>query len=188
MSASWNSKNRRVAKQLSKSNWYKGKSEVQPPTPSSHQGGKSSQEDVNQDTRSTGDHTSTGDAENAGTLNTTGEKSNKGNYEQIDERIFQKAGQDTGRSKRKKKRGSERPNITLGGLKKVEMAMKRKEKRKLNKKLGIIGILTTRKNRKGQLPPTRSVMFLDNTANAELIKRMQKVEEEMVSKPNGGSG
>ena len=127
MSASWNSKNRRVAKQLSKSNWYKDKSEVQPPTPSSHQGGKSSQEDVNQGTRGTGDHTSTGDVEDEGALNTTGDKSNKGNYEQIDERIFQKAGQDTGRSKRKK-RGSERPSITLGVLKKVEMAMKRKEK------------------------------------------------------------
>ena len=44
MSASWNSKNRRVAKQLSRSNWYKGKSEVEPPTPSNPQGDRSNRD------------------------------------------------------------------------------------------------------------------------------------------------
>ena len=39
MSASWNGKNRRIAKQLSKTNWYKGKTLVEPPA-SNHQAGK----------------------------------------------------------------------------------------------------------------------------------------------------
>ena len=34
MSAGWNSRNRRMAKQRTKNNWYKGKTEVEPPTPS----------------------------------------------------------------------------------------------------------------------------------------------------------
>ena len=33
MSAGLNSRNRRVAKQRTKNNWYKGKTEVEPPTP-----------------------------------------------------------------------------------------------------------------------------------------------------------
>ena len=32
MAAGWNSRNRRVAKQRSKTNWYKGKPEVEPPS------------------------------------------------------------------------------------------------------------------------------------------------------------
>jgi len=32
MAAGWNSRNRRVAKQRSKNNWYMGKTEVEPPT------------------------------------------------------------------------------------------------------------------------------------------------------------
>ena len=39
MAASWNSRNRRIAKQRSKTNWYKGKEEVEPPTTSSTGGG-----------------------------------------------------------------------------------------------------------------------------------------------------
>ena len=31
MAAGWNSRNRRVAKQRTKTNWYKGKPEVEPP-------------------------------------------------------------------------------------------------------------------------------------------------------------
>ena len=35
MAAGWNARNRRVAKQRSKTSWYKGKAEVEPPPPTS---------------------------------------------------------------------------------------------------------------------------------------------------------
>ena len=185
MSASWNSRNRRLAKQLSKSSWYKGKTEVEPPSPSSHQGGRSNQEDVNKDMGGTRDHASTGEMEDERVLNSSGIEFNKANTEKGEpkmKRTFQKAGQS--QRNKGKKRGGDRPNITLGGLKRIEVATRRKEKRKLNKKLGVNGFPATRKSRRGQQPTTRSVMFLDNTANAELIRRMQKVEEEIGEKSN----
>ena len=91
-------------------------------------------------------------------------------------KTFHKAGQE-GKKNNKKKRGVDRPNITLGGLRKVEIAAKRKERRKLNKKLGTSGLPATGK--RGQPPPIKSVMFLDNSVNGELIKRRQKVEEDI---------
>ena len=42
LSASWNSRNRLTAKLLAKTNWFKGRSEVDLPTNSNHQGGKKS--------------------------------------------------------------------------------------------------------------------------------------------------
>ena len=96
MSASWNSRNRRVAKQLSKSSWYKGKTEVEPPSPSSHQGGRSNQEDVNKDMGGTGDHASTGEMDDERVLNSSGIEFNKTNTEKGEpemKKTFQKAGQ-----------------------------------------------------------------------------------------------
>ena len=37
MAAGWNARNRRIAKQRSKTSWYKGKAEVEPPPTSSIQ-------------------------------------------------------------------------------------------------------------------------------------------------------
>ena len=50
----------------------------------------------------------------------------------------------------------------MGGLKKIEIATKRKAKQKLNKKLGKMGLPSSRQNRmkrKGPPPPTFSVCF-----------------------------
>ena len=70
--------------------------------------------------------------------------------------------------------------ITLGGLKKVEKARKRRMKQRLKKKLGSMNIHEARgKRRKGPPPPTRSVTFVDNTAGGELAKRMQAAEDEL---------
>ena len=80
----------------------------------------------------------------------------------------------------KKKRGPNRKTITLGGLKRIEDAKKRKEKQRLRRKLGEMGVQDGRKQRKpqGQIPPTRSVLFVDNTAGGEMARRFQLAEEE----------
>ena len=82
---------------------------------------------------------------------------------------------------RKKKRGINKGSITLGGLKKVEKALRRKEKNKMRKKLGEMSIPEGRKEKRGRGPlaPIRSVMFLDNTEGGELARRLQEVEMEL---------
>ena len=79
---------------------------------------------------------------------------------------------------RKKKRGSNRETITLGGLKKVEKALRRKEKNKLRKKLGSMNVPEGRKVTRGRGPiaPIRSVMSIDNTGGGELARRLQEEE------------
>ena len=61
----------------------------------------------------------------------------------------------------------------------VEKAYKRKARQKLNKKMGNLGFPAKKKNRSGPPPPTRSVCFVDNTANGTLVKRMQECELEL---------
>ena len=77
--------------------------------------------------------------------------------------------------KAKKRRGIKRENITLGGLKRIEKATKRKEKQKVNKKMGSLGLPTSKKSRR-KPPVTIGVCFLDNTAGGILVKRMQEGE------------
>ena len=84
----------------------------------------------------------------------------------------------------RKKRGANRETITLGGIKKIEKATLRKERQKLNRKLGSLNIPTTREKRRGPQPPTISVCFLDNTANGILAKRMQEGEDVVGFKTN----
>ena len=81
----------------------------------------------------------------------------------------------------RKKRGTNRETITLGGLKKVENALKRKAKSKLRKKLGNMNVPEGRKMRrgKGPLAPIRSVMFIGNTGGGELAMRLQKAESDL---------
>jgi hypothetical protein len=80
---------------------------------------------------------------------------------------------------KRKKRGNTRETITLGGLKKVEKALKRKAKNKMRKKLGKLGVPEGRNMRrgKGPLAPIRSVMFVDNSGGGELARRLQEAEE-----------
>jgi hypothetical protein len=97
-----------------------------------------------------------------------------------EEKVCQEAGKEKEKAKNKKKRGINKGTITLGGLKKVEKARKRRMKQRLNKKLGSMNIHQGRgKKRKGPPPPTRSVMFVDNTAGGELAKRLQAAEDEL---------
>ena len=138
LSAGWNSRNRRQAKQRSKTSWYKGKPDVEPPENprkefdatrfSIHREGPSSQEEDHQRQKTTG----------------TGSSSQQeGNSSQED--LPGGSRQDTtlagprtdGRRKEgKKKRGPGRGTVTLGGLNKIRKARKRKAKSRLRKRLG----------------------------------------------------
>ena len=90
---------------------------------------------------------------------------------QVQDRGVKKAG-----NTRKKKRGANREHITLGGLKKVEKAIRKKEKNKMRKKLGSMNIPKGRKERRGSGPlaPIMSVMFVDNTGGGELTRRQNQ--------------
>ena len=96
---------------------------------------------------------------------------------QMDGKEDQKDGKT--RPKKSKKRGPGRGTITLGGLRKVEKAKKRKGRQRVKKKMGKVGVHDGRKPGKktGRIPPTRSVIFLDNTVG-ELTRRFQAAEEE----------
>ena len=52
---------------------------------------------------------------------------------------------DGNRWNKKKKRGPNRQTVTLGGLKKIEKSRKRKEKQRLRRKLGELGVPNGRK-------------------------------------------
>ena len=81
--------------------------------------------------------------------------------------------------KSNKKRGPGRGTITLGGLNKIRKARKRKAKRKLRRKLGRnnVHVRQSTGRKAGPLSPTRSVLFMDNTAGGMLPKRFQQAEE-----------
>ena len=68
----------------------------------------------------------------------------------------------------------------MGGLHKVQRSKVRKEKKRVRRKLGErkLPVKEGWKKPKGPLPPTRSVIFMDNTAEGELARRFQKAEEE----------
>ena len=91
-----------------------------------------------------------------------------------------KASQGAGSNARKKKRGPGRGTVTLGGLNKIRKAKMRRAKSRLRKRLGQhnVQVKETSGRRAGPLPPTRSVMFVDNTAGGILAKRFQQAEEE----------
>ena len=55
---------------------------------------------------------------------------------------------------KKKKRGVNRETITLGGIKKLEKATLRKEKQKLNRKLGSLIIPTIRREEEERATPS----------------------------------
>ena len=138
MPSRWNAKNRRVAKLRSKNNLYNGKTEVEPPTSSSQV------EDIP----------------------TASSLQDQQDLQEQDEEICQMDGSNRdGRRKPSKKRGLSRGTITLGGLKKVEKARKRRVKQRLRKKKGDMNIHEGGKRiRTDPPPPTRSEMFVGNTA------------------------
>ena len=78
-----------------------------------------------------------------------------------------------------KKRGGERPTLSLGGKKRLEKATKKKERRKVNRQLGRAGVKKTDKNpamRKGKSIPTISVLFVEQTPGGALARNLQQAE------------
>ena len=75
---------------------------------------------------------------------------------------------------KKKKKGSHRVTLTLGGKKKVEKALRRKMKSKMRKRMGEMNIPEGRRGgrRSGPLAPIKSVLFIDNTMGGELAQRL----------------
>ena len=193
LAAGYNSRNRRNAKMRTKTNWYKGKPEVEQPrnarrelaatkfsihredkqeAGSSQQEGRSSQQEE-QSSQEEGRGASKSQEELPGgsrqdtTLAAPGKSSRK-------------ATQGAGKNTRNKKRGPCRGTITLGGLNKMRKAKKRRAKSRLRKRLGQhnVQVKKTTGKRAGPPPPTRSVMFVDNTAGGILAKRFKQAEEE----------
>ena len=70
----------------------------------------------------------------------------------------------------------------------MEIANKRRAMQRLNKKLGRMELPANRENddnmrkEKGPPPPMISVCFIDNTADGKLVRRMQRLEEEVSDK------
>ena len=166
---------RHTKKLLGKTNWFKGKVTVEPPT-SNQQGDL---EKKNRNSSSKDNEASTCQEEDDSNKSGPGEPSTS-NHQNDDVETSTRYSNHQGDSKKgsvektKKKRGAKRANITLGGLKKVEKATKRREKQKINRKLGNLGLPSNRKRRsKGPPPPTISVCFIDSTANVYAASEQQ---------------
>ena len=171
---------------LSKTNWFKGKAVVEPPL--SNQKGKfydapgSSKDENNANTNQQGGNYDAS-SNHQGSVQGDDGYDNPSNSQGSSSL----QGEDSKLRNNKKKRGAGRDKITLGGLKKVEVATKRTARQKLKKKLGRLGLPSKMNNslkKKGTPPPTVSVCFIDNSANGVLVKRMQGVEDEVSSKVN----
>jgi hypothetical protein len=75
-----------------------------------------------------------------------------------------------------KKRGPDRRELTLEGEKRVEKAEKRRMERMVNKEKGKAGINVAKKIKayKVTMDPPVSVLFVDNTKNGTMAKRLQE--------------
>ena len=76
----------------------------------------------------------------------------------------------------RKKRGHDMPTLSLGGRKRMEKAVRKRERRKINRQLGRAGIEKKIKNpamRKGKNVPTISVLFVEQTPGGTLARNRQ---------------
>ena len=151
MARGWNARNRRLAKQKSKTGWYKGKTEVEPPS-SIQEEERACKFSIHPEDHST--HSGKL-PEGVSSLDTT----------PLAVPSPSEARKEPGKNDTKK-RGPKRGILTLGGVKRLETAKKRKQKRNLNRKLGMLGVQEGWSKRKGPLPPTKSVLFVDNTIDS----------------------
>ena len=80
-----------------------------------------------------------------------------------------------------KKRGPNRQSLTLGGEKRMQKATKRKMSRMVNRDKGRAGIRAVKKTKaeRVMMEPPVSVLFVDNTKNGTLQKRLQEEEKRL---------
>ena len=155
---SYKAKERRMAKMMAKTNWFKSREEqgletCQPPGRSVQPSGR--------------------DVHPPGTTRETprGVK--------VTEPTVERAG---GQAGGRKKRGHDMPTLSLGGRKRMEKAVRKRERRKINRQLGRAGIEKKIKNpamRKGKNIPTISVLFVEQTPGGTLAKNLQNAETEL---------
>ena len=84
-------------------------------------------------------------------------------------------------SSKGKRRGPGRPVLNLGGQKRLEKATKRKLKRKIHRDMDKAGIkpkVKTRIEKAIQEAPV-SVLFVENTKNSMLAKRLQAAQKRL---------
>ena len=69
-----------------------------------------------------------------------------------------------------------RQTVNLGGEKKMEKSLRRRTRRKMNRDLGKAAITAKRKSiiDKVMQEPPISVLFIDNTKNGTLARRLQE--------------
>ena len=170
-----------TAKMLYKTNWFKERSEVEPPA-SNPQGEKSG--DKTPSSQGADDIISS-QTEHQPSNQQGGSVDPSGDIE-FDEapstnvKVSKHRGDQNWRNPTKKKRGRHRKSVTLGGIKKMEKASKRKERQRVNRMLGRMDVPTNKKRvKRGPPPPTISVCFIDNIKNGILVKRMQEGEVEI---------
>ena len=195
LAASWNSKARRVTKMLSKTTWFKekGKEVIRTPAAASTSE-KSDDQEPPSNHHAADEETSNGEemssSHQGGTKWGSDYKAPNGGSDDDAPSTSQGRPNHQGemnKKKNKKKRGADREYITLGGLKRIEVASKRRAMQKLNRKLGKMDLPSNREKKvkwkkKGPPPTTISVCFIDNTAGGLLLKRMKGVEEEVANK------
>ena len=191
MAGTWNQKNRRMAKLKSKSNWFKGKAEIPQPTPEKKQeetvyslAGSRRKEDnpegcIEVQNQVEGCIEVQDQVEGCIEVQILPEAS---------ETIHQdgkKTPTSTPRTPKRtsiprlgvkgKKRGKNRQVQTLGGIKKQKNALKRKTKQELNRKMGLAGFPTSRKNKEKETirkSSQVSVLFIDNTKGGLLARKL----------------
>ena len=164
IAAGWNSRNRRVAKQRTKNNRYKGKTEVEPPT-SPKQEIEATRFSIHQEDPS-GHQEDPSIQQEDQSIHQEDQDQPEGGVSVME--VTEEDGQV------QVKTGQEREDAEP-----LERG-KPREKQRLRRKLGESNVPVHEgwKRQRGPLPPTRSVLFVDNTAGGELARRFQKAKEE----------
>ena len=186
-----------MAKLKSKSSWFKGKAEIQPPSPEKGlpEGMRADQPEVrNADHPEVGGSV-TNKARDGGLRSQEerieevtlpeGRKENaqEGRVEDLPE--GRNTPKKSGRPRlgvKGKKRGQNRQVQTLGGIKKQARALKRKLKKELNKKMGLAGFPASSKSKRKETirkASPISVLFMDNTKGGLLSRKLQEADNRL---------
>ena len=162
MAGNWNGRNRRMAKLRSRDNWYKGKTEVAPPGPESpktiNASGASRDEGINMPSspNASGGEPNysqrmekpSSDLETSTSMlddSTSEMNTNRNQKNRTPMKVVKKV------ARKGKKRSPGRQLVTLGGAKKMENALRRRTRRKMNRDLGRAGITAKIKNREDRV-------------------------------------
>ena len=173
---SYKSKERRISKMMAKTNWFKsreeqGKEKIQPV-------GRFTQPSDVQPSGSGSQPTEVGDQPAGISIQPSGTRGGVMDKEPTVGRNGRAEGW-------KKKRGKDKPTLSLAGRRKMEKAARKKERRRINRQMGRAGVKPNQKNpasRNIKNIPTISVLFVEQTPGGALAKRLQEAETEIGKK------